>query len=103
MRWTLDKATGLFSGAPDIVFLALSPAFIFNGNLITHMLIIAGVGLSALNTRAIIAFALMALIFLKPKEHGIISTILLLVMLLISMGANLLYMWAGFMVEGGIQ
>lgn len=100
----IDKLQfGILKGAPDITALSLNPFLLLNLALPGSILLIAGALGSTLNTRIMLPFMLMALTFSIPKKHSFPVALLQGAGLFIYLLLNMLMLYAGFYIPGGIQ
>lgn len=91
---------GLIGGAPDIVILSVNPMLMFLATKYVWIFYFLGLAAAVVNTRAILPFVLMSLLFLE--ERGKPSVLIFAIGLLFLL-ANAMVFWMAFHVEGGIQ
>lgn len=104
MIWDrFTAANGLIYGAKDLVVLAYNPALFMCMSDIGIIFALCGVAGSLINTRAMITFVLMSLLFLRPRKMSRLDLAIFVVVALAFLTINVAYLYSGFMIKGGIR
>jgi hypothetical protein len=102
-RSDLLSLEGLLRGAKDITLLSFNPFLLSNLEKAGWLLLAAGFALSFLNTRAILPFSLLALLFVREREAPVYISYIQMIGLMLFLVVNMAWMFAGFYIYGGIQ
>jgi hypothetical protein len=103
VRLDFSALEGVLSGAKEITILSSCPFLFPNMKVEGLLLILAGGALSLINTRAMLPFALLAMLFVEEREQPWFISAVQITGMLFFMVWQAAWLYAGFAVFRGIQ